>query len=387
MDTSSQLPPHPAFFPILRVRSFVPLSVSDRKRRSFPQMGMFFPSHMHQDTVAWVLSRSSTPQVREWVAAVVSFTNHPRHPKTGILGCIGSRMFFGCSSATFSVRRCLLMRARCSALELGDPKARLLQVSASLHGQRPALVDLPKCPIQARQPICVLGGGYHALAPDLHHIMQTVLVRPGSFWALSSLATEYKHGLLVTIIGPSNCFSVLFMWNWGFIFRWFKRRCNSLSFFSVVSTSVTFAGSGALTLGASAFSPPSLTNCFFPSFFARLDVFFACLDVPGLCLGVPSSARSQFSSRFPGIGLDKIFRQFWFFLCFVVFCFVEFVFLLLLFLCLFRYPWVDPKRRKMRKKEKIKTKRGKGTRKRKVVLLRHELLGVRVDQFSRNTLR
>ena len=37
----------------------------------------------------------------------------------------------------------------------------------------------------------------------------------------------------------------------------FKRRCSSHSFFCVVSTSVTFTGSGAFTLDAVAASPPS----------------------------------------------------------------------------------------------------------------------------------
>ena len=90
------------------------------------------------------------------VAAAVSFTNHPRHPKTLVHRCFGSCMFFGCSSATFSVRTCFLVRVRCFTLELCGPPARLLLVCGSLHVQRPAIVDLPKGPSQVRLASCVL---------------------------------------------------------------------------------------------------------------------------------------------------------------------------------------------------------------------------------------
>ena len=69
-------------------------------------------------------------------------------PQTVVHGCFRSCMIFGCSSATFSVRTCFLMRVRC--FELGGPLAHLLEVSASLHVQPSAFVDLPKGPIQVR---------------------------------------------------------------------------------------------------------------------------------------------------------------------------------------------------------------------------------------------
>ena len=161
-------------------------------------------------------------------------------PQTVVHGCFRSCMF--------SERTCFLMHVRCFALELDCPLARLLQVSASLHVQRPAIVDLPKGPIQVRP-----AGGYHALARDLHLIMQTVLVLPGLVKVLSpSSVSRVTFFMIFSKISYSSakvsraCVvfwlrSQALVFASGFFlyvelrlpFRWFKRRCSSHSFFSV----------------------------------------------------------------------------------------------------------------------------------------------------------
>ena len=93
-------------------------------------------------------------------------------------------MFFGCSSATFSVKTSFLMCVvHCLALEFGGPLARLLQVGTSFHVQDPAIVDLPESSLKFAQKLLY---SLEAATMLSHVAPISSCRRSRSFWALSS---------------------------------------------------------------------------------------------------------------------------------------------------------------------------------------------------------
>ena len=96
-------------------------------------------------------------------------------------------MFFGGSSATFSVRTSFLVCVRRFTLEFGGPVARLLQIGACFCVKYPAVVSL-KAPFRFAQQLVLHGGGDHALTRGLQLVLQTVLILLG--------LVELLHGLV-----------------------------------------------------------------------------------------------------------------------------------------------------------------------------------------------
>ena len=226
-----------------------------------------------------LLPRYSTPQVREWVAAAVSFTNHPKQPElwfTAASDLVCSLVALLHRSLWERVFSCASVAWRLSSVVLWHAFFKSAQAS-TCSAQH--LLTSRKAPLVRPAGCILLGGGCHALACK----------RSWSFWALSSSSTASQAS--ANSMSPSSVSCVTFFMVSSKIslcsakvsrscmvfwlrsqalvfasvfflyvelrlpFRWFKRRCSSHNFFSVVSTSVAFTG--ASTLGASAASPPS----------------------------------------------------------------------------------------------------------------------------------
>ena len=240
------------------------------------------------------------------MAAAVSFTHHPRNPK----------LWFTVASDLVCSWVILLQRPQwervfsCASVALRlSGLARLLHFSTCCLTSRSAIADFPeratqfctrivnvsaRCIVQGPAICELLGGGDHTLT----RVLQTVLVFLGPVELLSNLVSHREqhvtlfsfkrhllhslledliflsqsvqglHGLLVEIVGLGVRLGVLLVCGeLRLPFQLFRRRCSSHSFDCVVSTYITSAGTGALTLGASASSIfcTGITSMFVPS--------------------------------------------------------------------------------------------------------------------------
>ena len=130
-------------------------------------------------------------------------------PQTVIHGCFGSCMFFGGSSATFSLRTSFLLCVRRFTLEFGGPLARLLQNGACFYVEYLAVATLPEGAVQIRPAMGVLlGGGNHALTRGLQLVLLTVHGFESNREQHATFLSLVRHSvffLCVELEIPSDC--------------------------------------------------------------------------------------------------------------------------------------------------------------------------------------
>ena len=165
-------------------------------------------------------------------------------PQTLIHRCIGSCMFFGGSSAIFSLRTRFLLCIRRFTLEFGGPLARLLQNGACFYVEYLAVANLPEGAVQIRPAMCVpLGGGNHALTRGLQLVLQTVHGLEGNREQHATFLSLVRHSVFFLCVEPeipSDCL-----------------RGAAVPTVSFPLESVAFTGSEAFPFESSTVSPPS----------------------------------------------------------------------------------------------------------------------------------